>query len=145
LGLQSSYLKKRALLKLARHLPGEEIDTLYREFMESFRESPPNAKLLHNLYHFSAVRTDLDNGAVTGMALEKIALFDDSNADHWAQEKYHQLAFLAPHLEEQDKDRAFAIAEKVRGNYRRQLIGKLKRRFVKGQKSFVPRGAPIFY
>jgi hypothetical protein len=126
---QSVYLKNRCLLKLSRYLPPRELDTLYEQFMEAFSKLPPSPELIHNLYHFSAVMERQDKDGILAMALNKIEQIDDSNSELYEQGKYHELVFVTPHLGEKHMHKAYAIAETVRGGYRRSIISKLKRHF----------------
>jgi hypothetical protein len=144
-GFQSDYFMNRCMLKLAQHLPSGEIDRLYERFMDTLQTSPPTFELIHNLFHFSAVRRALNKGAVIDLALEKIALLDDTDNALYQQEKCHLMFFLVHHLEEKDREKAFAIAATVRGGYRRQMIGKLNRHFSKRANYCALRGAPICY
>lgn len=126
---RSEYYRNRCLLKLRRYLPAAEIDALYHEFMESFTARAPTSELLHNLYQFSAVRSDFDKDTIVGMALKKIGGFDDSRNEVYQQQKYAELSFLVPNLSKQHKEQAFAIADSVRGGYRKNLLSRLRRHF----------------
>lgn len=127
--LQSDYLRNRCLLKLNRYLPEGELDVLYQGFIENFTTQPPNSELIHNLYHFSAVRKDLDKDTVVDMVLNKIASLDDSQNAIYNQQRYAELSFLVPQLTREHMSKAFAIAESVRGGYRKNLVSRLKRHF----------------
>lgn len=140
-----AYFKNRSLLKLARFLQPDELDVLWREFLVSYRAGPVCSRMLHNLYHFSAVRSELDDATVVDMALAAIAQFDDSDRDLWAQSKYAELSFLTPHLTEPFMDRAFAIARTVRGKYSKGLISRLKRHAAQQSNLCKLRGAPYCY
>lgn len=140
---QSKYLKNRCLLKLNAYLPPGEIRALYDRFMVSFVTAPPSVERLHNFYQFSAVVKDLDKDSVIDMALEKIASFDDSKNEIYVQHKYNELSFIAPHLTEKHKAKAFAIAETVRGGYKKNLISRLRRHFSKSSNYCLIRYSPI--
>lgn len=127
--LQSDYLRNRCLLKLNRYVPEGELDVLYQGFIENFSTQPPNSELIHNLYHFSVVRKDLDKDKVVNMALSKIENLDDSRNAIYEQRKYAELSFLVPQLTEQHMSKAYAIAASVRGGYRKNLESRLKRHF----------------
>lgn len=124
---RSNYYRNRCLLKLNKYLPPSELDALYEEFLEAFSRLPPSPELIHNLYHFSAVMERLDKDSVIDMALNKIERIDDSSSELYGQGKYHELLFITPHLSGKHMHKAYAIAETVRGGYRRSIISKLKR------------------
>lgn len=126
---RSEYFRNRCLLKLCNYLPAGEIDMLYQHFIESFVTRKSSAELIHNLYHFSAVLKNLDKDSVIDMALEKIANFDDSQNRCYDQDKYKELSFITPVLNEKHMHKAFAIAESVRGGYKKNIIARLKRHF----------------
>jgi len=71
--------------------------------------------------------SDIDS--VIGMALEKIGTFDDAKNEIYEQNKYYELSFIAPHLKEEHMSKALAIAESIRGDYKRNIISKLRRHF----------------
>jgi hypothetical protein len=131
----SDYYRNRCLLKLSKHLSDAEIDRLYRSFMKSFTTKEPSPELLHNLYQFSAVRGDIDKDKIVDMALDKIRNFDDSKQALYEQRKYAELSFLTPHLGAQHKERAFSIAESIRGGYRRNLLSRLRHHY-SGRENF---------
>jgi hypothetical protein len=64
---------------------------------------------------------------VIDLALEKIGTFDDSKNEIYEQNKYYELSFIVPHLKEEHMSKAFAIAESIRGGYKRNILSKLKR------------------
>ena len=127
-GFRSTYLKNRCLLKLRDFLPVGEIDAMCRLFIEFFPTQAPSSELIHNLYQFSAVLRNSDIDSVIGMALEKIGTFDDAKNEIYEQNKYYELSFIAPHLKEEHMSKALAIAESIRGDYKRNIISKLRLR-----------------
>lgn len=128
-GFRSTYLKNRCLLKLRDYLPVGEIDAMCQRFIESFPTRAPSSELIHNLYHFSAVLKNSDIDSVIDLALEKIGTFDDSKNEIYEHNKYYELTFITPHLKEEHMSKAIAIAESIRGGYKRNIISKLKRHF----------------
>lgn len=126
---RSEYFRNRCLLKLSNYLPAGEIEVLHQHFIESFAVRKPSTALIHNLYHFSAALKNLDKDSVIDMALDKIAQFDDSQNECYEQNKYKELSFITPLLNEKHLHKAFAIAESVRGGYKKNITSRLRRHF----------------
>ncbi|SHH54445.1 hypothetical protein [Massilia sp. CF038] len=125
-----NYFRNRCILKLRDHVPAAEIKALFDEFMHDFRARPAQSELIHNLYHFSAVCPELPASEAIDLALEKIAMLDDSGKERWAAgDKYNELSFLAPLLRDEHQARAFAIAQSVWGGHRNNLLSRLRRHF----------------
>jgi len=141
---KSDYLRIRSVLKLADHLPAQEITVLCEQFLASFGKWAASSALIHSLFHVSAF-TSLSRADIVFMALAKIAQIDDSQEEVWNQEKYNLLSFLAPHLQEEHRDAAFAIAHTVRGGYRYRLCARLRRHFTAPGTPFVMRAVSIIY
>lgn len=139
---RSEYLRIRSLLKLANHLPAQEIGALCSRFLASFEERPASVELIHNLYHVSTF-TSLSRSAIVTLALRKIAQLD--NGGMCDQEKYNMLSFLSPHLETEHQDAAYAIANQVKGGYRRTLLARLRRELATPGNAFVPRSASLIH
>ncbi|WP_028102411.1 hypothetical protein [Pseudoduganella violaceinigra] len=127
---KSGYLRNRCLLKLAPHLQEGEIESLYEQFMVDFNTLPASLELLHNLYHFSAVRKDMDVNGVISQALKMIAALDDSQNEYFDQQKFGQMMFIMPHLTDQHREQAFNIANTVLRGYKKTLLARLKAHFI---------------
>lgn len=142
---KSDYLRNRCLLKLAAYLREGEVETLYEQFMKNFNAQPASSALIHNLYHFGSVLKTLDATTVVSLALEKIDCLVISPDDYFKQAKYCELKFVMPLMNETHRDRAFCIAETVRGRYKKALMSKLKAHFANSKGFCEIRASPICY
>ena len=142
---QSDYLRNRCLLKLIKYLPDGEVEVLFKRFMDDFNTQESNSALIHNLYHFGAALTTLEKSRVIGMALEKIAHLDDSQNELFNQQKYVEMLFIMPLLSQANRTKALAIAETVRGGYKRTLIARLQAHFSQNKEYCELRYPPICY
>lgn len=142
---ESDYYRNRCLLKLAAYLHKGEVEKLYGQFMKDFNALPACSALIHNLYHFGSVMKTLDTSHVVNLALDKIGCLDDSQDDYFEQAKYGEMMFLVPLLTDVHKERAFCIAETIRGGYKRTLKAKLKAHFANSKNYCEIRYSPIFY
>lgn len=142
---ESDYYRNRCLLKLAAVLHEGEVDKMFEQFMKDFNALPACSALIHNLYHFGSVMKTLDTNHVVSLALEKIDCLDDSQGDYFEQAKYGEMMFLMPLLADVHSERAFCIAETIRGGYKRTLKAKLKAHFANSKNYCEIRYSPIFY
>jgi hypothetical protein len=142
---ESGYYRNRCLLKLTAYLHEGEVEELYAQFIKDFNALPASSALIHNLYHFSSVLKTLDASAVVSLALEKIDCLDATSDDYFNQTKYGELMFVMPLLNETHRERAFRIAETVRGGYKKRLNSKLKAHFAGSRNYCEVRYSPIFY
>lgn len=126
---KSDYLRNRCLLKLVAYLREGEVEDLHERFMENFNSQAASPALIHNLYQFGAVVKKLEKSRLVSLALEKIASLDDSRNEIFNQEKYGQMLFVIPLLTETHWERAFDIAEMVRGGYKKTLKARLRAHF----------------
>lgn len=139
------YYRNRCLLKLAAYLHEGEVEKLYEQFMKDFNALPACSALIHNLYHFSSVMKTLDTSHVVSLALEKIDCLADPPDDYFKQAKYGEMMFLMPLLTDVHRERAFRIAETIRGGYKKSLKSKLKAHFAQSKNYCEIRYSPICY